>query len=80
MTNWTDRAACKGADAAVFFPSTRQIGPKAIREAKTYCDICKVSEQCLYYAIKTESNYGVFGGKTPNERSKLSINMRRSSV
>jgi|10_taG_2_1085330.scaffolds.fasta_scaffold03898_6 WhiB family redox-sensing transcriptional regulator len=62
------KAACKGEDTAVFFPSTWQ-GNTSSRKAKSICSKCAVTHQCLDYALKNEIQHGVWGGLNPYERA-----------
>lgn len=39
-----------------------------IAEAKTVCRHCPVSPECEAYAIARDDKYGIWGGKTSNER------------
>lgn len=48
------------------------------RQAKEICNgipgktpACPVREECLAYALATQTEYGVFGGMTGNERRSL---------
>lgn len=81
--NWTERAACRGEDLALFFgPSTdgrddREYPPaKRDREAeaKWFCGLCDVREQCLQYALDAGEKYGIFGGLNEEERKRFRRN------
>ena len=39
--------------------------------AKAVCYACPVKEECLRYAIDEGEGYGIWGGKTPRERSQI---------
>jgi WhiB family transcriptional regulator, redox-sensing transcriptional regulator len=65
--NWQDRAACKDLPTEMFFPE-RGSHPKA---AQKVCRECHVRRECLDYAIKTGTDFGVFGGLVPNQRHAL---------
>ena len=68
---WQYRAACRGEDAALFFPpGTETREEKALREAraKAICRICPVQVECLEYALRTREPYGVWGGLNELER------------
>ena len=62
---WRRQAACVDVEREVFYDRTRQ------REALTYCQQCPVSNCCLDYALKWESEYGVFGGYSARQRARL---------
>ena len=76
---WQARAACRGPQAAVFFPPTHaeRKEDKIEREkrAKTICDTCVVQHDCLEYAIRIREPHGIWGGLNENER-KLVLQRR----
>lgn len=50
--------------------------PEEVRKVKTdtakaVCYACPVKEECLRYAIEENEIYGIWGGKTPRERSMI---------
>lgn len=63
---WRSRAACTSTDPTVFFD------PKRTDTALRICSFCAVQQECLLEAL-TESEYGVRGGKTEEERRRLFI-------
>ncbi len=80
MTDWTERANCRGTDPELFF-SRR---PGDAKRAKRVCAGCWVAEQCLRNQLEyelpqpgdgLETNMrlrdGVFGGLTATERFAL---------
>jgi WhiB family redox-sensing transcriptional regulator len=74
---WQDRAACKGPQAAVFFPPS-QVERKDEREArearaKEICAICSVRGPCLEYALAIREPHGIWGGLNELERKQLSV-------
>lgn len=84
--DWSQDAACKGADLNIFFPS--QDGPysneAAYTLAKTYCDRCPVQQTCLEEALFIEERggqepHGFVGGKRPMERRAL-LRFRRDAA
>lgn len=64
---WVVRAACRGADIDLFFPS---LGEKA-EPAKAICATCPVTEQCLQLALDNGEKFGVWGGLSESQRRKL---------
>lgn len=81
--DWTERAACRGEDLALFFgPSTdgrddREYPPaKRDREAeaKWLCGLCEVRTDCLNYALDAGEKYGIFGGLNEEERKRVRRN------
>jgi WhiB family redox-sensing transcriptional regulator len=73
---WQARAACRGPQAAVFFPPTHaeRKEDKAAREAraKEICATCTVRGACLEYAIRIREPHGIWGGLNEVERKQLS--------
>ncbi|MGO9342864.1 MAG: WhiB family transcriptional regulator [Acidimicrobiales bacterium] len=73
---WQARAACRGPQAAVFFPPTHaeRKEDKAAREAraKEICASCTVKGACLEYAIRIREPHGIWGGLNEVERKQLS--------
>lgn len=72
---WQWRAACRGDDAAVFFPPhhLEKKRDKLAREAqaKILCSGCPVRVECLEFAVRTREPYGVWGGLNELERRSL---------
>jgi WhiB family redox-sensing transcriptional regulator len=56
-------------DVNVFFPDPTDT--EGILKAKSYCDRCLKSAECLTFAMETQTNYGVFGGLTEEERRRV---------
>lgn len=75
VESWQERAACRGPQAAVFFPPS-QAERKDEREArerraKTICDGCPVRRECLDYALQIREPHGIWGGLNEVERKHL---------
>ncbi|MHB8219136.1 MAG: WhiB family transcriptional regulator [Acidimicrobiales bacterium] len=72
---WQAKAACRGPQAAVFFPPshTERKEEKLAREAraKSICAECHVCRQCLSYAIRIREPHGIWGGLNETERKQL---------
>lgn len=66
---WQDDAACKGKGELFFFE--RGSNKVRIRQAKELCESCLVKEECLGFALDNRFEFGIYGGKTPNERLML---------
>lgn len=64
---WQTRAACRGLDAELFFP-TPQDDPA---HAKEICEACPVRIACLSFSIEHGERYGIWGGLTERERAHL---------
>jgi WhiB family redox-sensing transcriptional regulator len=69
------KAACRGPQAAVFFPPPQfeRKDEKQEREhrAKQICETCSVREPCLDYAISIREPHGIWGGLNEVERKQL---------
>ena len=72
---WQARAACRGPQAAAFFPPTHaeRKEDKVAREAraKAICSTCVVQNDCLEYAIRIREPHGIWGGMNETERKQL---------
>jgi WhiB family redox-sensing transcriptional regulator len=72
---WQPRAACRGPQAAVFFPPSHfeRKDEKAEREsrAKEICAQCAVRAPCLDYALSIKEPHGIWGGLNEAERRQL---------
>lgn len=72
---WQDRAACKGPQAAAFFPPEHpeRKDEREIREtrAKAICASCAVRPPCLEFALATRDPHGIWGGLNEVERKEL---------
>ncbi|MCB1005382.1 MAG: WhiB family transcriptional regulator [Acidimicrobiales bacterium] len=69
------KAACRGPQAAVFFPPPQfeRKDEKLEREAraKEICETCTVKEPCLDYAVSIREPHGIWGGLNESERKAL---------
>jgi WhiB family transcriptional regulator, redox-sensing transcriptional regulator len=72
---WQVKAACRGPQAAVFFPPSHfeRKDEKLEREsrAKAICETCSVRRPCLAYAIKIREPHGIWGGLNESERKQV---------
>ena len=72
---WQVKAACRGPQAAVFFPPTsfERKDEKEEREqrAKAICGGCGVRRPCLEYAVRIREPHGIWGGLNELERKQL---------
>lgn len=72
--HWVRYAACKGKPLVIFFPDYRIMNDSRYCQARAICDVCPVKNSCLDMAIvyeDTDDKWGMFGGLTPAERSRL---------
>ena len=76
-TEWQVRAACRGPQAAMFFPPStfERKDEKADREqrAKAICGSCSVRKDCLSYALRIREPHGIWGGLNEAERRALLV-------
>jgi WhiB family redox-sensing transcriptional regulator len=72
---WRYLAACKGAEAELFFaPGPDEGRPlRLAREAKAkrICAECPVKAECLEAALAARESFGVWGGLNEYERRRL---------
>ena len=64
---WAVFAACREADAEVFFGTSRE----AEEAALALCAICTVRAECLEHALETRERFGVWGGATEKQRKRM---------
>lgn len=70
--DWRAQSACRDTDPALFFP-VGTTGPalEQITSAKSVCDTCEVKDPCLRFALETNQDSGVWGGKSEEERRQV---------
>ena len=73
--DWTDAAACRNSEGALFYPadSAERKEDRLERElvAKRICASCGVREDCLEAALARHESYGIWGGLNEFERLGL---------
>jgi WhiB family redox-sensing transcriptional regulator len=70
--NWRGRAACLNCPPDLFFPGDRsQIAEERSDEAKQVCRSCRVSDECLAFALETNQGFGIWGGTDPQDRARI---------
>jgi WhiB family redox-sensing transcriptional regulator len=73
--DWTDAAACRNSEGALFYPadSAERKEDRLERElvAKRICASCGVREDCLEAALARHESYGIWGGLNEFERRGL---------
>lgn len=65
--DWQESALCRGEDPDLFFPERGSPGDSA----KRVCVNCSVRLDCLEYALANGERYGIWGGLTERERTRL---------
>lgn len=74
---WRRQAGCRETDPALFFPTGTTGSAQAdIAAAKAVCARCEVREACLEFAMATNQDAGIWGGRSEDERRQL----RRGSM
>lgn len=75
--SWLENARCRGMGNEAFFPGRGD--HSAVRTARELCAECSVADDCLSYALRTEQETGIWGGKSTRERRQMSYMMRTAS-
>ncbi len=73
---WLDWAICSSTDPDVFYPNQGESPARA----KLICRDCPVQSECLDWALRTNERFGVWGGKSDQEREKLRRKRQRSTA
>ena len=69
---WMQHGECAGIgpeNDRIFFPQRGE----SSSEARTMCAKCKVTEDCLEYALRTNQQYGIWGGTSNRERKRIRL-------
>jgi WhiB family redox-sensing transcriptional regulator len=70
-TEWRKSGACANADPDLFYPvATGIVAARQIKQACRVCAVCYVRRQCLDYAMENREAHGIWGGTTPEERTR----------
>lgn len=84
--HWTILAACRSQDPEIFFPAgsfgnvvSRSVNAQ-YEVARQICDSCPVVSDCLRAAIARDEPFGMWGGRTPNERMRIARRLSRSNA
>jgi len=76
---WREKAACRDTDADLFFPTgSTGLAVDQIDAAKAVCRNCPVREACLQFALESNQEAGIWGGRDEDERRKLRRGWRAS--
>lgn len=65
--SWEPYGACLGCDPALFFPERGS----PCQQAKAVCAGCPVQRECLEFAVRTNQQFGIWGGLSRRERRRL---------
>ena len=70
--DWRADGACRTADPDLFFPvAVGSVANRQIAKAQRICAGCPVREPCLDFALRTPEPAGIWGGTTPEERTRV---------
>ena len=65
--SWRERAACKGMDPAIWYPTMGGSN----KRAKEVCDACPVKSECGEAALARREDFGIWGGMSERERRRI---------
>ncbi|MGH9102475.1 MAG: WhiB family transcriptional regulator [Acidimicrobiales bacterium] len=69
---WRFEAACRDIHPDLFFPvGMTGVAVTEIERAKAVCACCPVVAACLDFAVRTNQEYGIWGGTDEEERRVL---------
>ncbi|MBA2279513.1 WhiB family transcriptional regulator [Candidatus Saccharibacteria bacterium] len=73
---WRSKGSCLGANLKLFYPDktgryARANNYNIVLQAKAICETCVVRVECLENALENNEQYGIWGGKTEDERDEL---------
>lgn len=70
-SDWRADGACRTVDPDLFFPvAVGAVANRQIAKAQQICAGCPVRQQCLDFALRTREPVGIWGGTTPEERTR----------
>lgn len=70
--DWRIMAACRDEDPELFFPDgTTGAAFDQTQRAKAVCQSCRVSNQCLQWALDNNQDAGIWGGLSEEERRNI---------
>ncbi|WP_432277335.1 WhiB family transcriptional regulator [Klenkia sesuvii] len=72
--DWQLHGSCRGESTSLFFHPDGERGPARARRqaaAKAVCGTCPVIDACLKHALSVREPYGVWGGMSEEERTRL---------
>lgn len=67
ISEWRDRAACRGMDPNLFFPERGE----RVDRLRAICAACDVRAECLTFALEQRVTFGFWGAKTEHQRRRL---------
>jgi len=80
VPDWRTDSACRTTDPDLFFPvAAGAVANRQIARARRICADCPVREECLDFALRTQEPAGIWGGTTPEERTRTRRSYYRRS-
>lgn len=78
--DWRKYRACDGVPAEVFYPPNEDEDSE--REARSFCSVCSVKEQCLEDALRLPAamDQGIWGGTNRTQRVTIRRRRKRKEV
>lgn len=74
---WQERGSCRGPQRELFFPpghfEVKREKQERERRAKEICATCPVQQECLRNALEIRESFGIWGGRTEDERRGLKV-------
>jgi|tagenome__1003787_1003787.scaffolds.fasta_scaffold20551038_2 WhiB family redox-sensing transcriptional regulator len=78
---WMTAGACNDQDPDLFFPiSASDASTEQIEHATAICGGCAVQAECLHYALTNNIKYGIWGGRSEQQRQSLIRARRRQRL
>ncbi|MEI7561166.1 MAG: WhiB family transcriptional regulator [Actinomycetes bacterium] len=71
---WQVESACRDLPSETFFHPDGERGPSRknrIKNAKAICATCPVIKECLQHALTVQEPFGIWGGKSEEERAEI---------
>jgi len=77
--DWRLDAACRHTNVDMYFPAGNTgAAVEQIEAAKAVCAACPVQSACLQFALESNQEAGIWGGKDEDERRRLRRGWRAS--
>lgn len=67
--SWYDNGLCKNHETSFFYPEPGD--PLQAKNAKIICRGCPVKAECLTFALENKESFGIWGGYSPRQRTKI---------
>jgi len=67
--SWWMEGVCSQFDPDLFHPNKGKM--EKDRDPRLVCQVCPVQHECLEWALETNQQWGVWGGKTERERRTI---------